>query len=289
MNRILITGANGYLGSALTSHLNSNGYDISILVRDSANFAESLTRIEKKNVYLVEKLKEYSSFQNTFDSIIHCATRYKADRGIDLAVSNISFPLNVIEALLDNDGCFINIDSSLDPQTNLYAGTKYQFEQILELLSDNTRLKVINLELEYFFDENEPENRFLNSLIRSCLYNQNFDLTKGEQVRDFIHMIDLCRAIKTILQNKDSISDSFSNIDIGSGVGVSIKELAIMVKDLTNSDSLLNFGKIPYRENETMIAKANTDFLISLGWQPKYDLYSGLQQTIELIRSKHGK
>jgi nucleoside-diphosphate-sugar epimerase len=288
MNRILITGANGYLGSALTSHLISSGYDVSILVRDSAIFTESLN-LEKEKVYLVEKLKEYSSIQTTFDTIIHCATRYKADRGIDLAVSNISFPLNVIEAFLDNDGCFINIDSSLDPQTNLYAGTKYQFEKILKLLSDNTRLKVINLELEYFFDENEPENRFLHSLIRSCLENQNFNLTEGEQIRDFIHMSDLCSAVTKILQKKHTIPDAFTNVEIGSGKGISIKELANLVKKLSNSDSQLNFGTIPYRENETMIAKANTDFLRSLGWLRAYNLNTGLQQTIELIRSKYGK
>ena len=48
-----------------------------------------------------------------------------------------------------------------------------------------------------------------------------------------------------------------------------------------NTDTELRFGKLPYRENEIMEAKADPDLLTSWGWKPSYSLNQGLLLTVD--------
>ena len=224
MHKILITGATGYLGSSLTSYLFKEcGFDVSVLVRDRERYPNNFG-LPDENIFEVEKLRLYSKNEVSFQSIIHCATRYKADRVTELIAANVSYPLEVIDTVLDKDGFFFNVDTSLKPDTNLYAFSKNQFEIILKEIADNGGPKIINLELEYFFDENEPLSRFLPSLIEACKKNEDFDLTEGDQIRDFIHIIDLCTAIETLIKDRNRFEDYFINVGVGSGNGISIKD-----------------------------------------------------------------
>lgn len=99
-------------------------------------------------------------------------------------------------------------------------------------------------------------------------------------------MQDLCSAVNTILNSMDKFQKKFTEIEIGLGEAITIKELALLIKNLTDSDSKLEFGAIPYRENETMFSQAKPTFLYDLGWQPKLNLKKALTRTIEKLRSK---
>ena len=85
-----------------------------------------------------------------------------------------------------------------------------------------------------------------------------------------------------ILGKLECLQDSFIEFAIGSGNVVSIKELVLLIKELTkNTNTKLNFGKIPYRENELMLSKADISGLVKLGWQPKFTLTEGLTEYIK--------
>jgi len=282
MRSILVTGATGYLGSKLTSHLVNEKQDVSVLVRNIDTFSNP-NRLPAEKVLDLSFLGANSK---KFDCIINCATRYKSEESLDLIHSNIVFPIHVIEKLLGEKGWFVNMDTSLNSNTNIYSKTKSLLVDILRVIAGNTNQRVVNLKLEYFFDENEPKKRFLSSLVTSCIKNETFMLTKGEQVRDFIHMQDLCSAVSTILNSMDKFQKKFTEIDIGLGEAITIKELALLIKNLTDSESKLEFGAIPYRENETMFSQAKPTFLYDLGWQPKLNLKMALTRTIEKLRSK---
>jgi nucleoside-diphosphate-sugar epimerase len=59
-----------------------------------------------------------------------------------------------------------------------------------------------------------------------------------------------------------------------------------MVKTMTeNKVTRLNFGMLPYRENEIMESHVDISMLLKLGWQPKISLVEGLRYTIDQERS----
>lgn len=285
MNKVLITGGNGYLGSALFNYLIEKNFDVYALVRKSAN-KESLylNRVGKDKILFLENIRSESQTITDFDVIIHAATRYKGKYS-ELINANIEFPFTVLEHFVKKDCVFINIDTSLSPKTNFYSYSKTIFKKLLIRYQSQDSFKIINAELQYFFDEHEPENRFLSSLIRNCLNNESYDLTKGEQIRDFIHMNDICSAIQCLVVQNFRKLDKYKHYEIGTGQGIRIIDLALMVKKMTGSTSILNFGAIDYRKNEPMHSVANTQELMKLGWKPNNSINQSLRNVINAIDS----
>lgn len=277
MASVLITGSAGYLGSNLCNFLSKEGYEITKYTRNSSNddiFGnENIGRICANNLGSIK-----------FDIILHCATLYKSSYS-DLIDANILFPTKIFETSLKEGGIFINFDTSLYKETNFYAYTKNIFLEILKY-SQADRFRVINLVLQYFYSGSEPENRFLKSLVTACLRDKYFNLTEGKQIRDFIYMSDLIDAIKLILDDIKgrNIAPVFLEYEIGSGKGISIKELSTTVKSLSESDISFQFGALPYRKNETMYSVANIRSLEKLGWKPKVNLMQGLNKVINSVR-----
>lgn len=56
--------------------------------------------------------------------------------------------------------------------------------------------------------------------------------------------------------------------------------MVMLAKEITKSRTKLLFGAIPYRENEIMDSKANTESLEKLGWQAKVDIESGIRRIV---------
>jgi nucleoside-diphosphate-sugar epimerase len=77
----------------------------------------------------------------------------------------------------------------------------------------------------------------------------------------------------------------YEDIPVGSGQAVSVRHFAETACALAGSDTRLEFGALPYRDNEPMFCQADTTRLQSLGWRPQYDLAGGIRQTIQLEKS----
>ena len=68
---------------------------------------------------------------------------------------------------------------------------------------------------------------------------------------------------------QDSLDQEY---ELGSGRAVSMRTYVEMVKELTQAQTELRFGKIPYREGEIMSSQAELSALKALGWMPRYQL-----------------
>jgi len=61
---------------------------------------------------------------------------------------------------------------------------------------------------------------------------------------------------------------------------VTVREFVETVHKITNSVTRLNFGAVPYRENESMNSEANIENLTSLGWYCRTSLADGISEII---------
>jgi nucleoside-diphosphate-sugar epimerase len=116
----------------------------------------------------------------------------------------------------------------------------------IRTFSDLHKKNFTILRLFNFYGEDMPKNFFIPQLIEKLKDNKDFDMTLGEQKRDFLHISDILEAM--ILATDTIAYNELFNVC--SGQGKTIKEIALELKQLLNSQAKINFGALPYRENE---------------------------------------
>lgn len=285
--KILITGINGFLGSHLAKHLKSNfeviGLEYSL---------ENLHRISSENfkVYSTnESPLELVFKENDFYAVVHVATVYRRQDEpiLDLLNTNINLPVQLLQLsgkfnvnlFLNTDSFFNNPKYSYSYLSDYTLSKKHALEWV-KLLASSSSCKVANMKVFHMFGENDAPGKFIPFLIDKIKNNeQSLDLTPGTQTRDFIYVKDVVGAFEYVM-NAFSDLVSYQEFDIGTGISYTIKELAILIKDITNSNTQLNFGGIPFRDGEIMESKLESFELNKIGWYPSFTLKEALKSCI---------
>lgn len=137
----------------------------------------------------------------------------------------------------------------------------------------------------------------MNNFEEAKEYLHNFGISKksveiwgtGKVRREFIHSDDLADVAIYTMQNidfKDLIKDRKSkntHINIGTGIDYSIKEVALMVKNIVGFSGELVFNTS--RPDSTMDRLMDCSKIHSLGWKHKIDLEKGIQMMYEWYKN----
>lgn len=294
MERVLVTGATGFLGINLCETLIKNKYLVTALHRstsDISNIAKlkniSFLDIEKKDS-IEDYFKKY-----TIDSVIHCATSYGHDNNPhNVFKANVLLPLDLLEKSIKYGiKRFVNIDSFSSlikgyPYLPYYHTSKNHFLTWADFISQKTNLNFCTLRLHHMYGPKDKKNKFVPFILESLLDNKmQIDLTEGKNKRDFVHVEDVVNILTTLLKLDDL---KYKEIEVGTGISTSIKEFVNLCANLTkNSTTKLNFGKLITRENEIMDAKADTKVLRALGVECKFNLKEGILNTISSLKQNY--
>ncbi|OQX19121.1 MAG: hypothetical protein BWK75_05970, partial [Candidatus Altiarchaeales archaeon A3] len=114
-------------------------------------------------------------------------------------------------------------------------------------------------------------------------------LTFGHQKRDFIYVSDVVEAYLKVI--KFSLENSFRYrvFNVGNGKSIQVREMIEKIKILSNSDTILNFGTLPYRCDEIMNPVADTVELENIGWKSEFTTDEGLSKIIKYYKSNNLK
>tara|TARA_R110002126_G_scaffold286935_3_gene439244 strand:- start:20959 stop:21825 length:867 start_codon:yes stop_codon:yes gene_type:complete len=286
MKTILITGINGYLGSKLAKRY-SKEYLIIGLEYDTIDLfrleGEQFEVFASKDGIPDELFQKY-----TIDGIIHTATFYGRNNESNgqMTYANMYLPQLLLEKSIKN-GCnfFINTDTVLDRFISSYALTKKQFKDWLQFYANLKSIKVINLQLEHFYGPGTANTNFITLIVQKMLRNETtIPLTKAAQNRDFLYVDDLLRVYDLMLENHQDFNH-FEEFNVGAGLNSNLKEILEFIKVNTNSSSILEYGAIPYRNNELMESKNNISRLKKMGWFQEVSINKGLLKVIEFEKN----
>jgi CDP-paratose synthetase len=287
---LLITGASGFLGSALALHFLEAGHRVALLLRPTSQLSRLRGREEAFPLGRCESDEEISAFINCTDPdvIIHTACAYGREGESLLAINdaNLRYGLIILQAAqhVKKPVTFINTGTVLEADVSPYALTKHQFVQWGRLLASQAsgQLRFINVLLQHMYGPGDDPSKFTTHVLQTCRQHEPMlKLTPGEQKRDFIYIEDVVSAYSTLLEKRNNLANTI-DIEVGSGAAPSIREFVQTVHKLTRSKTELKFGLLPYRPNEPMHLQADTFQMNILGWQPKFDLERGLKRTLEL-------
>ena len=287
--KILLTGAAGFLGSALAAKLSESGYDVAILVRRKTN----LYRLSNQEKYQIARCDSEDEIQRFIslvqpNVVFHLACCYgrHGESISQMMESNIHYGLTILNVIksLNARVAFLNIGSAVSKGVSLYALTKSQFEELglyfANHLSNN--INFLNIKLQHVYGPGDDISKFTSYVINACEKNvDSIPLSPGEQVRDFIYIDDAVDAFLVIIENLEKLSH-LDQLQVGSGVAISLKDFVELVKKCTGSKTILNFGEMPYRPNEDLHLVADTTALKMFGWKPKFNLEIGISEMIKL-------
>ena len=283
MKTLLITGINGFLGSRLATLL-SKEFTIIGLSRTR----DKLFRLKNQNfkVYASDTDALFDIFkENKIDIIIHTATVYgRENKDIHHIIrSNLLLPVQLYElAESFNIPLFINTDSFFSKNSSTHLGNYVLSKrQVLEwLMQIQGKCKIVNMIIYHQYGPMDSPDKFVTWILNLLKEHKSvIDLTKGTQQRDFIYIDDVVDAYKCVCYNYDQLL-SFSEFHVGSGISVSIKEFVEQLKFQIKSPSFLNWGILPYQDNEIMFSVADNQSLKKLGWLPRYSTKEGIEQLI---------
>lgn len=157
-----------------------------------------------------------------------------------------------------------------------YGKCKNTLQLLLDNYAQQTGLSSAWARVFLLYGPHENPSRLVSSVICSLLQGKVAKCSHGKQIRDYLHVQDVADALVTLLA-----SDVVGPVNIGSGIPVTIKDIVQNIAQQLNAQELLQLGALPAATNDTDLVVANIARLRDeVGWQPAYDLDSGLEQTI---------
>lgn len=287
---IILTGATGFLGShILRSLLEKTQYNVIVLKRsfsDVFRINDMVTNTRIKFVDIDKHSLEESSFDKCI-AIIHVATDYGRQGGscANVLETNLIYPVRLLElAYKYKVGLFINTDSyfNKDGLSYLYLQNYSLSKKSLNLWLKyfSKKIKIINFVLEHIYGDNDNPQKFVPTIIDKIAVKklESVNVTNGDQKRDFIFVDDVADAYLAALNYGLRSNFRYRQFDVGTGQAISIKEFLTTVKRISKSDTVINFGAIPYRDDEIMLSEADNIDLLELGWRPKFTVEEGIKE-----------
>lgn len=212
---------------------------------------------------------------NSPSFIINLASIVTAERDLSLfdglITSNLKVLLNLYERYKDNKTLklFIQFGSSEEYGSNGSPFREDQREEpnspyaLIKQLTTNTALMLYKnygfptmvVRPGNLFGPGQNNAKFIPYVIEQLRANKPLNVTPCEQKRDFIYVDDFANSVQYILENHNNCIGEI--INVSSGESISLKEIIENLRTVLGSNSQINYGAIPYRENEVMDLKCD--------------------------------
>jgi UDP-glucose 4-epimerase len=295
---VLITGGAGFIGSHLSE----------TLLRDNdVRVFDALTTGNRSNVtpeatFLEADLREKDELTNAVtgtDLLFHEAALVSVARSIEKPLTsheiNAEATLRLLEAaraqnarvvLASSAAIYghpesipITEDQSKEP-TSPYGLDKLTLDHYSRLYHDLYDLETVALRYFNVYGPRQVASDYsgvISIFIDQALSGEDITVHgDGEQTRDFVYIDDVVQA-NLNAATTDAVGEAYN---VGTGESVTIRELAELIQDITDTDSDIvhtdaRTGDIEHSKAD--ISKAKAD----LGYEPTVSLREGLEQTIE--------
>lgn len=287
MSKILITGASGFIGRALTARLKTLGRDVAPVDSADGDIAsrETLAKFAKQDIAHVFHLAGKTFVPDSWDDPhAFCQTNVLGTVNVLEFCRKNLIPMTYVSAYVygQPDNLPIGEDSVIRP-SNPYALTKWLAEEACEFYASAYELPVTTIRPFNVYGIGQAEDFLIPAIINQSLDAGTRIVVKDlAPKRDYVYLEDLVTALLATL-NKPR---GYRVYNIGSGVSLSVQEVIDVIQDVTNTQKEIVCDNVT-RTNELMdvvadISKAGSE----LRWHPEYSFRAGIEYIIHSERKK---
>jgi len=297
---VLITGGTGFIGSQLARELDTDNRRVTVLARRS-DATEQLSSDIRTIFGDVRFEKTLPSFEQ-FDAVFHLAGVVSVSGSIKNPQKTFSVNTtgtqNVLEQCrIDDVGHFLYLSSASiygEPErlpiseehpvrpTHPYAATKAAGENVVQ--GDGAAYDIETTIIRAFtvYGPGQTETNLIPTVIKQAQTKERIQLGNMDPTRDFVHVTDLVRAIEILSTRKESGCKIYN---VGNGQEYSVEKVVeTILKELDKTDlKVTSEGTGRSQEVEISRMVSDNSRSLDLGWSPKYNLETGIKDTIEEI------
>lgn len=302
MKKAIVTGANGFVGTALCRELCKQGIQVIAVVRKK----DAFIRKAKDLSGLTTVCQDLSRFRDLaemipdrdIDVLYHLAWEGSAGalRGdSDVQINNIQYTCDTVRACADlGVKRFIYAASIMEYEINavmatdvtpgintLYASAKTAADHMARAIAGSLGIDYIRAVISNIYGPGEMSPRLINTSLKKMILGEHCAFSAGEQLYDFIYIEDAARAFVAVGKKGKANKVYY----IGSQVCQQLKYFLIEMKNQIDPEMEIGLGEIPfhgvslsYEEFDRNAVRDDTGFV------PQFSFAEGIRNTAAWLR-----
>ena len=307
MEKVLVTGGAGFLGSHLCDRLIASGADVLCVDNFFTGSKANIAHLQNNPYFELMRHDITFPLYVEVNAIYNLAcpaspVHYQHDpvqttkTSVHGAINMLGLAKRTRATILQASTSEVYGDPEIHPQTESYwgrvnpIGPRSCYDEgkrcAETLFFDYHRQHQLQIKVVRIFNTYGPrmhpnDGRVVSNFIVQALRNDDITIYgSGEQTRSFCYVDDLIEALLRMMQTPADITGP---VNVGNPVEVTMLELAERIISLTGSKSRLCYKPLPQddpRQRQPDISFAKS----ALKWQPKVSLEDGLKATIDYFR-----
>ncbi|MBS4913653.1 MAG: NAD(P)-dependent oxidoreductase [Veillonella sp.] len=302
--RIAILGASSFIGKQLIESLSLSNHELLAIIREGSSSKDYFKSFE--SVEIIEcNMDKYPTLANqimNLDCLVYLTwdgTRGSTRDDYEKQENNYKIGLDTIHAFAKNgckkvvlagsqaeygpllDNKKVTEKDLANPNTE-YGKFKLKLYQDALVLAEKYSFTLIEPRFFSLYGPDDYEGTMIISVLQKMLKNLPCDLTECIQIWDFLYIDDAIDALVTLIVKKNNTGI----YNFGSGESHKLKYYIECMKNITKSQSVLNYGVIPYPKTGMVNVNPSVEKLKSIGWLPKVKFEDGIKYVLNSIENK---
>lgn len=282
------------IGSAIVREALKQDYEITCIVRKNSSRINNIPKDSRVHIIDAE-ICEYKTLElkEKYDIFMHLAwdkTTVGGRDDVDSQLKNIEYTLDAVR-LAKRCGCSVFIGAGsqaeygvqtvpltpelpVNPESG-YGIAKYTAGKFSSLLCKQLGIRFSWMRILSVYGKNDGENTLISYCIRELKTGRSPELTKCEQIWDYMNCDDAARAFLAVAEK--GIGGKF--YPLGSGNGRKLSNYIEDIQRIVNSVVSIGFGKKEYYPHQPMYLVANVSELEKdTGWKAEVEFVEGIKE-----------
>ena len=298
MNRVLVTGATGFVGRHAIPALLERDFEVHAAARttlplagvawhpvdllDGSSLDDVVREVQPTHLLHLAWYAEHGRFWDAHENLDWVAASTRLLR----AFANAGGRRVVVAgtcAEYDWSGDCCTRSTPLQPAT-LYGACKNSLRQIVEAYASSAGLSAAWGRIFFTFGPSEPPERLIASVARALVSGDTVACSSGMQVRDLLYVEDLADALAALLD-----SEVEGALDLGSGEALTLRHVVERLERVGGRRDVARFGELPRRAEPDRIVADIGRLRDEVRWRPRHGLDEGLERTLAWwVARSHG-